>query len=188
MAKTGNKKIVHSAISSFVNVFYVLPAPQTVIPQNGEEAKAPAISKLPPSDQILKLLKSFETKSKEAFFYLSPDISKRKINNGLKSCNVPAGEIIIGLIDCTRFGSAIDSLLFGSQGIYYHNGAGSQPGPDKIPYKEFPQRLFERSSKYEVSLDKGQYFHTDDAGFSDSPTEISDILNGIKDLIIKWQS
>jgi len=92
--------------------------------------------------------------------HVAPDIPDKKLANACQTCRVPQGERILALIDATVFGSAKNALLFGREGIYYHNDWSSKvAGPGLVPYIEFPQRRFQRESWAEVGLDRGQFFN-----------------------------
>jgi hypothetical protein len=92
--------------------------------------------------------------------HVAPDIPDKKLANACQTCRVPQGERILALIDATVFGSAKNALLFGREGIYYHNDWSSKvAGPGLVPYIEFLQRRFHRESWAEVGLDHGQFFN-----------------------------
>jgi hypothetical protein len=52
---------------------------------------------------------------------VTPDIPAEKIQNARKACEMPRGEKVLALIDCTIFESAKDALIFGEHTVYYHN-------------------------------------------------------------------
>ena len=74
---------------------------------------------------------------------------------------MPAGEELLGLIDCTVLGSAKNALLFGRRAAYYHNGwTGKTPGAGVVPYEAFPSRQFGLEGTWEVSLGNNQFVDT----------------------------
>jgi hypothetical protein len=73
--------------------------------------------------RVAQILKAYESK-----LYLAPSIPPKKLANATMKACVPADEKVLGLIDCTIFGSASDCLVFGSRGFYYSDGGNSNPG------------------------------------------------------------
>ena len=71
---------------------------------------APSEEPLPDTlDQWIKQrLATFESSD----VYIAPDIPPKKLSNAISKTKVSAEEEVIGLIDCTVFGSAKDCLLF----------------------------------------------------------------------------
>jgi hypothetical protein len=151
--------------------------------------KTPTIDTNPTPEEILSVLKRF--KGITSKFYLAPTIPAKKLRNGRRSSKVPDNEHILGMIDFTLLGSAKLGLLFGSEGIYYNTYGGFiYPGEDSLSYTEFTNRVFKKDGKftYNVSLGKGQGLSTRGAVFSNAAAKIAEILNALKDLIIKSQS
>ncbi len=66
-----------------------------------------------------------------------PSIPAQKLENARVTCQVPSGETILGLIDCTIWGSAKDAVLFGTEAMYFRNA-----GVGKMPYSQFPSGSF----------------------------------------------
>ncbi len=97
---------------------------------------------------VLDILKE----SKAQSLYSSPGIPPKKITNATKSCMVPENEKIIGIIDCTFWGSATDAMVFGEKGIYFHSDVieiqgeeeirVSVPMTGKLDYNDFPSEKF----------------------------------------------
>ena len=86
----------------------------------------------------------------QADLFVRASIPAHKLANARVTCNVPAGEVILGLIDCTVFGSAKDALLFGAQGIYYRNimvSTATTAIVGKLLYREFPNCQFKLDEK-----------------------------------------
>jgi len=108
-----------------------------------------------PEAEILGLLNSLTSAGS---LYVHPRIPPNKLANSRKSCQVPEGERILGLLDCTTWGSAKHGFLFGSSGVYFHNDwTGKKPGPGKIPYSDFKGRVFRQAAYEEIDLGKEQY-------------------------------
>jgi serine/threonine protein kinase len=82
---------------------------------SGSPGKDPTVNQA-----IWGILKNYDTGGSNGLF-LSPYIPANKLQAACLTCQVPHGESILGLIDHTVFGSAKKCLLFGAQGIYFHN-------------------------------------------------------------------
>ena len=67
---------------------------------------------------------------------VAPGIPQKKVNNALAKNNFAGTEMILGLIDCTVFGSAKDHLMFTTGGIWW-NHLSSKPRTGSIAYAEF---------------------------------------------------
>lgn len=114
--------------------------------------------------------------------YVSPNIPAKKLSNATAKAQVPPDETILGLIDCTVFGSANDCLLFGSRGFFYYNMGGSNPNPGSVPYDEFPDCPFATYWLNCISLGRDRYCNK--AGASAPRDKIIEILNAIKQAVL----
>lgn len=56
--------------------------------------------------------------------HLAPGIPPAKLDKASRSCRLPAGETVLGLLDLTIFGSASDALLICAEGLDYHHDNG----------------------------------------------------------------
>lgn len=93
---------------------------------------------IPPTPvAILQALAQFEPQND---LHVSPNIPQNKLSFALESCDVPSWEDILGMIDCTFLGSAKDCILFGREGIYFHQFLDT---PGDLQYSAFPQCTFE---------------------------------------------
>jgi len=93
-------------------------------------------------------------------FYLAPDIPPKKLANARLACAVPQGEEVLGVLDCTSFGSAKKGMVFGTQGVYYRNDWSSKSsGRAAIPYADFASRVFEGGGMCEVGLDGNAFLN-----------------------------
>jgi hypothetical protein len=99
---------------------------------------------------------------------LDPDIPPSKLENAKKACEVPQEETILALVDCTALGSAKDCLMFGNEGIYWHNPRSSKsPGRGAIPYGDLAHRQFEKPKySYDIHLGDNLYINTASSQFS----------------------
>jgi serine/threonine protein kinase len=125
---------------------------------------------------LLPLLRGFLP---QRDLHVLPDIPSNKLANASQACRLPAGERILALVDATVFGSAKNALLFGREGLYYHNDWSSKvAGPDRVPYIEFRQRRFYRESWAEVGLDQGQFFNR--SGSQVSSQKVVELLLAVR--------
>ncbi len=131
-------------------------------------------------ERILKLLKR---QVNRGGFYVSPDIPLKKLNNATRSCAIPADEKVLGLIDCTTFGSGSDALVFGSHGFYYHNKAGNVPDPGYVSYSEFPHLLFGTTWLNCVTLGHDRYCNR--GGSTVTREKVIEMLEAVKQVVIE---
>ncbi len=87
-------------------------------------------------------------------FYIAPNIPPSKLANARRACFTPPDEEVFALVDSTVFGSAENSLLIGSSGVFFRNDwAGRSPGRHFLSYAEFQDAVFIKNNSYEVSID-----------------------------------
>jgi actin-like ATPase involved in cell morphogenesis/chorismate mutase len=128
--------------------------------------------------RLLSVLQMFERLDR---LYVSPNIPSNKLTNAISSCNVPQSDEILGLIDCTLWGSATNCILFGTEGIYYRGLWGS---PGKIPYSElsaFPISVSDIMGIMSVNAGNGKSISAG-SGYV-SAEELRDMLYAIKRLL-----
>lgn len=84
-------------------------------------------------------------------YYLVPQIPQEKLRNAVRRCNVPSSDGVLGLIDCTFWGSAKKSIVFGRNALYYNNfGRGA------LLYEDLPGRVFGVARPGQLSLGNGE--------------------------------
>ena len=111
---------------------------------------------------------------------VAPGIPQKKINNAITKNTYVGTDPIIGLIDCTVFGSAKDHLMFTSGGIYW-NHIGSNPTSGSISYSEFSQCYFKSAGILAgIKSSKGETISTN--GSNASKKDVISLLNTIKNL------
>jgi hypothetical protein len=137
-------------------------------------------SRSPLPERVLEVLQRYAGQSG---LYVSPNIPPKKLSNATAKAQVPGDETILGLLDCTTFGSANDSLLFGSHGFYYYNMGGSNPNPGAVSYEEFPECQFATYWLNCISLGRDRYCNK--AGASVSRETIIQMLDAIKQAVIE---
>jgi TIR domain-containing protein len=114
--------------------------------------------------------------------YVDPEIPPEKLANATRSSGVPPTEHILGLIDCTVFGSSKNCLLFGSKGIYFHNGLNGSPiGPGAITYDEFPNQEFRIAFFKGISLGDNRFL--DSSGSPVPRDKIQMMLVSIREIV-----
>ncbi len=115
-------------------------------------------------------------------YYHAPDIPERKLENARTSCRIPGDKRILGLVDCTMFGSAKDCVVFTEDALYYHNlNLACAPNPGRVAYQEFPNRQFKKTWLFCVSVGGDQFFSLN--GSNVSPDAVLGVLNSIKKMI-----
>jgi actin-like ATPase involved in cell morphogenesis len=117
---------------------------------------------------IISILRKFPN------IFVYPKIPEKKLANARRSCNVPAFEPILGLIDCTTFGSANNCVLFGTTGIYSHQ---PRTPADKIVYASLSRYIFS-SIGSTVIVSNGQKLSI--SGSAISATTVCTILREIQ--------
>jgi hypothetical protein len=132
------------------------------------------------ADSLTKVLQSF---APQDGLYLLPDIPPKKLRNALSKCDPPTTEQILGLVDCTVFGSAKNCLLFGAEAVYFHNDwSGKTSGRGMISYAEFARRIFASGGFQELSLGHDQYLNISGCGLSRE--SLIRILDAVKQLVL----
>lgn len=124
---------------------------------------------------IVETLRTLQASQKMKKIYLRPEIPTTKLVNARDTCKVPTKEEILGLIDCSVFGSAKNCILFGIRAIYYHQ---TSTAPGMIAYSDFPSRTFTVSRALYVITNSGEKIHV--SGSNVSTRELCDILNALK--------
>lgn len=144
-------------------------SPPPKAPSVGKSTTFPSVTKEPAQDKLLEILRGFQP---HAGLHVLPRIPEKKLKNALERCRVHPMETVVGLIDCTVFGSAKHSLLLTNNGVYYSNDVqGSVPG-GTIPYYELARRELVLDGEFEISLGKEDALET-----SASPMERERILS-----------
>lgn len=112
--------------------------------------------------------------------FVIPHIPAKKLSNAMKSCRIPNANTILGLLDCTSFGSATNGLVFCHEGVVFHNS--TKQGREAIQYADFKHKTFAAGEGIgQVSLGSGQSLEAAACGV---PQEnIGYILNSIKEIV-----
>ena len=115
---------------------------------------------------------------------VAPGIPQKKIVNAISKNNYIGNNPIIGLIDCTVFGSAKDHIMFTAGGIFW-NHLSSTPCSGSISYSEFSQCYFKSAGIMSgISSSKGDNIST--AGANTSKKDVISLLNTIKNLAASY--
>ncbi|WP_321418344.1 Hsp70 family protein [uncultured Desulfobacter sp.] len=142
---------------------------------------------VPSREKILQILK----KNKDHNLFISPGIPPRKVTNASQSCGLPKDETILGIMDCTFFGSAANAMIFGEKGIYFHSDNVFYPingeNGDEQKYKSVTEtgfRMYKDFKSETIILNEGQIEFSNTQRFN---TDIADcdatfqILKDIQD-------
>lgn len=114
--------------------------------------------------------------------HLAPQIPVGKLHNARRYSVVPLDEDILGLLDCTVFGSATHSLLFGYRGIYYYNDwACSISGPGAISYHGLAHADLRPLGLWELEFEAGKLYNV--AGGAMSRDRLLELLGRLQDVI-----
>ena len=175
------KATVVSILASIQQMVGVVPPPAPPIAAGTVAALPPGLpAQAAPSleERILELIKRYLPQDGLS---VAPQIPDKKLANAVAKCELPPAERVLGLIDCTVFGSAKNCLLFGAEGIYFHNDwSGKSPGRGFIPYEEFAGRVFMGGGFQEVSLGLNQFLNT--SGSSVPKATVVSLLESIKQM------
>jgi len=126
-------------------------------------------------DHILKILK----KNEDCNLFISPDIPPRKVTNANQSCLVPKGENILGILDCTFFGSAVNAMVFGEKGIYFHS--------DQVVYTNSYSTVtgsctYENFLSEKFIINDGQIEFSNNVRFNTDIAEIEVLIRVLKEI------
>lgn len=133
-------------------------------------------------DDIMDVLRLYHPQDS---FYVYPKIPHKKLANARYACGIPQAEGVMGLIDCTVFGSAKNGLVFGTENAHYANVWTGKSRQGKIPYHDFPNRSFTMLGSSEISLDRGDTLVV--SGSSMKKEVIIDLLRAIARRV-HWRS
>jgi len=137
---------------------------------------APPLAADPARDErVVAALRSFLPQND---LYVAPDIPPKKVANARAACGIPADERVLGLVNCTVFGSAKNALVFGSRAAYFHNEWSESCRQGAIPYPEFASRTFSDGGARNVNLGSGNQA-LDVSGSSCSKAQVIAILHAV---------
>lgn len=112
---------------------------------------------------------------------VAPAIPQKKVNNALAKNSYIGNDPIIGLIDCTVFGSAKDHIMFTAGGMFW-NHPSSSPTNGSITYTDFVSCFF-KSSGFFSGIDTGIGIEISQAVSSVTKNELISLLNNLKNII-----
>lgn len=111
-------------------------------------------------------------------FYVLPEIPRDLLSQACQVCEAPSLEIC-GMVNASLQATGRCVLLFGLQGLYYHNDWRSRsPGRGFIAYGELCEKKICRRSWAEVDLGSGEIF--DRSGSQVTCQQIVDVLREIQ--------
>ena len=91
--------------------------------------------------------------------YVYPDLPANKIENAIQTSKIPPYEEILGLVDCTVFGSAKDCMVFGIKGIYFHNPGSTLPEQGMVPYEDLSRQSIQVLKNNTIDLGEDRCFN-----------------------------
>ncbi len=116
----------------------------------------------------------------ESGLYIDPDIPPKKIANARITTQIPSDERVLGLIDCTLFGSAKNCILFGERWLYLHNSWTVSPamyrGRSRHDYGKLATSKLAKSGT-DISFDGGAF---DCSGSGFSTAKMLDLLTTVQ--------
>lgn len=132
-------------------------------------------------DELVRQLRYLE------HFHVAPGIPTKKLNNALMKNGYTGQDPIIGLLDCTVFGSAKDHLMFTSTGVYFNNPLAT-PVSGGLLYSDFHRCYFTKTGGFLAnSIDTGIGTIMSTHGSSLSRNQMIELLNTIKSLVVSQQ-
>jgi GTP-binding protein EngB required for normal cell division len=99
----------------------------------------------PLHDQVLAILRMAKSFHMQSRLHVHPDLPRGKVSNARAACRIPESEVVLGLVDNTRLGSATNCFVFGARGVYYHQKSQTKP-TGSLPYASFPACAFKPST------------------------------------------
>jgi hypothetical protein len=113
--------------------------------------------------------------------FVHPDIPGERRAAAVLSCELPLGESVLGLIDCTQLGSAKNALLFGIFGVYCHNGFPADViGAGQVAYREFASMTFASPGRGRVKVGPGEHQWLDCKGSRCPAETIVAVLQAVR--------
>ncbi len=120
-------------------------------------------------------------------FHVAPGIPSKKLNNALMKNGYTGQDPIIGLLDCTIFGTAKDHVMFTSTGVYFNNPLAT-PKSGGLLYSDFHRCHFSKTGGFLAnSIDTGVGTILTTTGSSLSRNQMIELLNTIKSLVVSQQ-
>ncbi|GEM_PF-2032966 len=111
---------------------------------------------------------------------VAPGIPKKKLQNAMARNGFIGNAPVLGLIDCTAFGSGKDNVMFTTQGIFWHHPS-SKPSSGQITYQEFASCSFSSAGLFSgVQSGRGHTISVAASGISKS--NFITLLNNIRNI------
>jgi len=111
---------------------------------------------------------------------VAPGIPQKKLTNAITKNSYVGTDPVVGLIDCTVFGSAKDHIMFTAGGIYW-NHLASTPTSGSIRYTDFSQCYF-KSAGLMSGIDSSRGDNISTSGSNTPKKDVINLLNSIKNL------
>lgn len=93
-------------------------------------------------------------------FYAGSNIPIKKLRNATAHFPVPRGTTVLGLIDCTVFGSCENGLAITDQGLFWKNDWTTNSSKNYLSWDEFIESQYEIEIQgYNISFGNGALFN-----------------------------
>ena len=113
---------------------------------------------------------------------VAPGIPPKKVTNAITKNSYQGTDPVIGLIDCTVFGSAKDNVMFTTTGIYW-NHPSSKPNSGSLAYANFGSCFFKSAGFFSgINTGMGQMISLNPATVTKN--DLITLLNIIKNLAV----
>ncbi|MCH8830227.1 MAG: protein kinase, partial [Planctomycetes bacterium] len=132
------------------------PGPSRYARSQRRVKEPPSFPVLEPNAAVAEIRQICERHSQNGY-YTADGFPRRKLDNARNSYRIPDHVDVIGLIDCTVFGSAKDGLAICSDGIYWHNQF--EP-PCFIPWREFADLSIQTNGVFQIQFGTHGGFNT----------------------------
>lgn len=135
-----------------------------------------------PDERLMWTLNNHATSD----FYVGHNIPTNKLRNATAYFPVPRDATVLGLIDCTVFGSCENGLAITDQGLFWKNddsfGLTTYSSKNHLPWDELIENQHKIAIRdYDILFGNGSVFST--AGSSVSPSQAYHLFHALAELI-----
>lgn len=135
-----------------------------------------------PDEKLMRTLNNHATSG----FYIGHNIPTNKLRNATAHFPVPRDASVLGLIDCTVFGSCENGLAITDQGLFWKNddsfGLTTYTSKNYLPWDELIQNQHEIKIKdLKILFGSGAVFEM--AGSSMSPSQAYHLFHALAELL-----
>ena len=115
---------------------------------------------------------------------VAPGIPPKKVSNAISKNTYFGTDPIIGLIDCTVFGSAKDNVMFTTNALYW-NHKGAKPISGSILYTDFQYCIFQSAGIFS-GIKSGMGHSLTITGSLVGKNDLITLLNTIKNMAVSF--